>query len=146
MLAIGLSVYGVARVFTHRTGGFVILGVGFLAIVVVRPHMAVLVFIGLALGYLLRPVPRGPTPYPGGPSPAARRSASSPSPSPGPFPFEAHNAQALASSLEGALLLAFFGLAAPRVLAGLKRSWRSPFVVHRSEVAPDPGDHLSPTR
>jgi hypothetical protein len=46
-----------------------------------------------------------------------------------PFPFEAHNAQALASSVEGALLLAFFVLAAPRVLAGLRRSWRSPFVV-----------------
>jgi hypothetical protein len=46
-----------------------------------------------------------------------------------PFPFEAHNAQALASSLEGALLLAFFVLAAPRVLAGLRRSWRRPFVV-----------------
>ena len=188
MLSLGLSVYGAARIFARRHGGFVILGLGFAAIVVVRPHMAVLVFLGLALGYLLRPA-RGRHAIPsrvvaGGKAlgiatlavagflvvgafqdyfdlQALDRTAvnelleSTSDRSAGggsayeplnvvdnpltfplavvtvlfrPFPFEAHNAQALAASLEGALLLGFFVMAAPRVVAGLRRSWRSPFI------------------
>ncbi len=190
MLTIGLSVYGVARIFARKHGGFVILGLGFLATVVVRPHLAVLVFIGLALGYFLRPASRGALAVAsraiaGGKAlgivalavvgflvvgsfqdyfhleeldrSAVNELLESTSDRSGgggssydpvnvvdnplnlplavltvlfrPFPFEAHNAQALASSLEGAFLLAFFVFAAPRVLAGLKRSWRRPFVV-----------------
>lgn len=190
MFAIGLSVYGVARIFARRHGGFLLLVLGLLATVVVRPHMAVLVFLGLALGYLLRPTSRGAHASPsravaGGKalgivalavvgflvvgsfqdyfnleqldrsavnelleSTSARIGGGGSSYDPvnvvdnplnlplavltvlfRPFPFEAHNAQALASSLEGAVLLVFFVLAGPHVLAALRRSWRRPFVV-----------------
>ena len=190
MLSLGLSVYGVARIFARRHGGFLILGLGFLATIVVRPHMAVLVFLGLALGYLLRPSSQGAhvahrRAVAGGKTlgivtlavvgflvvgafqeyfnlqeldrSAVNELLETTSDRSGgggsafeplnvvdnpltfplavvtvlfrPFPFEAHNAQALASSLEGALLLGLFVLAAPRVLAGLRQSWRSPFVM-----------------
>lgn len=188
MLSLGLSVYGAARIFARRHGGFLILGLGFAATIVVRPHMAVLVFLGLALGYLLRPS-RGRYAVPsrvvasgkalgiitlavagffvvgafqeyfdlqdldrtavnellestsdrsagGGSAYEPLNVVDNPLTFPlavvtvlfRPFPFEAHNAQALASSLEGALLFGLFVLAAPRVLAGLRRSWRSPYI------------------
>ena len=188
MLGLGLSVYGAARIFTRCQGGFVILGLGLAAVIVVRPHMAVLVFLGLALGYLLRPS-RGrhaiaSRVVAGGKALGVvtlavagffvvgafqeyfdlqnldrtavnelLESTSDRSASGGsayeplnvvdnpltfplavvtvlfrPFPFEAHNAQALASSLEGALLLGLFVMAASRVVVGLRRSWRSPYI------------------
>lgn len=190
MFSLGISVYGVARIFARVPGGFLLLGLGFLATIMVRPHMAVLVFLGVALGYLLRPTSRGPhamrnRAVAGGKAMGIialsvvgflvvgafqdyfdlqeldraavnelLESTSERSDGGGsgyepvnvvdnpltfplgvvtvlfrPLPFEAHNAQSLAASMEGALLLAFFVLAAPRVWAGLKRSWRSPFVV-----------------
>lgn len=190
MLTIGLSVYGAARIFARQHGGFPILGLGLVATVVVRPHLAVLVFLGLAVGYLLRPTAsraygvsnrvvtggkafgvvtlaivgvlvvgsfqdyfkieeldraavnellestsdRSET---GGSTYEPVNVVDNPLTFPWavltvlfrPFPFEVHNAQALASSLEGTVLLALFLLMASRVVAGLRRAWRSPFVV-----------------
>ncbi|MGI9119550.1 MAG: hypothetical protein ACR2G7_05420 [Acidimicrobiales bacterium] len=52
--ALGVSIYGTARIFARRKGGFIVLAVGMWATAIVRPHLALLVFVGLAVGYLLR--------------------------------------------------------------------------------------------
>lgn len=55
MFSLGLLVYGIARVFTRRPGGVIALGLGLLATVAIRPHLAVLILPGLMFGFLLRP-------------------------------------------------------------------------------------------
>ncbi|MFW6090968.1 MAG: hypothetical protein ACODAF_03785 [Actinomycetota bacterium] len=53
-LALGLTAYGCALLFTHRRGASVYLLLGVTGIIMVRPHVALLVVAGLALGYMLR--------------------------------------------------------------------------------------------
>ena len=57
MLAIGLCAYGVACLLRGRISGVVSLCLGLLACVVVRPHIGLLVFIGLVLALLVRRAP-----------------------------------------------------------------------------------------
>jgi hypothetical protein len=54
-LAIGLCLYGTARILTHNRGGFLILIVGLTATGIVRPHISLIVFFALCVAYLLRP-------------------------------------------------------------------------------------------
>lgn len=53
-LTLGLTGYGVARVVTHRRGGFLAVCAGLLGSALMRPHVALLAFAGLGLAYLLR--------------------------------------------------------------------------------------------
>jgi len=54
MFTLGIAVYGAARLFTHRALGFTFLAAGLAGMAAVRPHFAVLAFLGAAAGYLLR--------------------------------------------------------------------------------------------
>lgn len=177
VMAIGLTSWGAAKMYTRERGGFVLAGVGLAASAMLRPHVTLLLFVAMFAGYLLRPgrprpSRRGRAPGGGGGfakvlgvvallvvgsivateteqffeigelstegvnealAETSRRSTqggggftpvdvSNPSNYPWaavtvllrPFPFEAHNAQALVSSMEGLVLL---GL--------LARSWRA---------------------
>ncbi len=58
VLALGLCLNGAARLFTHRRGGFVVLGLGLAAALMVRPHVAAIAIAGLSVGFLLRPPSR----------------------------------------------------------------------------------------
>jgi hypothetical protein len=49
---IGLASLGAARLFTHRRGGLVLLGLGLLGTVLVRPHMGLIVVVSVAVAYL----------------------------------------------------------------------------------------------
>jgi hypothetical protein len=53
-LAVGITTYGCALLLSRRRGASIYLAIGLAAILVVRPHMALIVIAGLALGYLLR--------------------------------------------------------------------------------------------
>lgn len=57
MLALGCTAYGVACLFQRRSGGLVMFALGMFAIVVVRPHIALIVFVGLVLALLIRRAP-----------------------------------------------------------------------------------------
>ena len=54
-LALGLGAYGAARLLSGRSGGFAVLALSIGGVSLVRPHMAVLLFGGLFVGYLVRP-------------------------------------------------------------------------------------------
>lgn len=54
LFTLGVATYGAARILARRPAGFLILGLGLWGSAVVRPHMTLLVFAGLAVGYLLR--------------------------------------------------------------------------------------------
>lgn len=54
MFTLGISAYGAARIFTQRLGGFAVVGVGLVGTAVIRPHLSLLVFVGLSIGYVLR--------------------------------------------------------------------------------------------
>jgi hypothetical protein len=55
-MAVGLSLYGCARLLVHRRGGIPVLLLGLAAALAVRPHIAALMVGGLAVGYIVRPV------------------------------------------------------------------------------------------
>jgi hypothetical protein len=55
MMAIGLTLYGAARLFTHERGALLPLVLGLAAAVSVRAHVAVVLIVALAVGYLVRP-------------------------------------------------------------------------------------------
>lgn len=59
VLCLGLATYGVARLLTRHPGGFTCLAVGLGGGVLVRPHMAMLVFVALVPAYLVRRSPPG---------------------------------------------------------------------------------------
>ena len=59
MLAIGCTVYGAARLFTHRRGAMLPLLLGLAASLTVRPHIAVVLVVALCVGYLVRPRAKG---------------------------------------------------------------------------------------
>jgi len=53
-LVLGITTYGCARLLARLPGASIYLIVGIAGVIMVRPHMALLVIAGLALGYLLR--------------------------------------------------------------------------------------------
>jgi hypothetical protein len=53
-LALGITAYGCALLLTRQRGASIYLAIGITGVMVVRPHMALLVIAGLALGYVLR--------------------------------------------------------------------------------------------
>lgn len=55
---LGLTAYGTARLLTRRPTWFPALALGLTGVALVRPHMAILVFAGLFVAYLLRPSAR----------------------------------------------------------------------------------------
>lgn len=55
---LGLATYGAARFLTRHPGGLPCLAAGLTGVALVRPHMAILVFSGLFVAYLLRPSAR----------------------------------------------------------------------------------------
>jgi hypothetical protein len=58
LLTLGIVAYGAARMFTHQRFGFPIAALGLWATAMVRPHVTLIVFLGLAVGYILRPAPK----------------------------------------------------------------------------------------
>jgi hypothetical protein len=54
MLALGMTAYGSVLLLSRRRGAVVYLAAGIAAILAVRPHVAMLIFAGLALAYVLR--------------------------------------------------------------------------------------------
>jgi hypothetical protein len=59
LFGLGLAALGTARLYTHRRGGFVLLLLGLTAVLLVRPHVALLLFIGVGTGYLFVRSTRG---------------------------------------------------------------------------------------
>lgn len=55
MLALGLTAYGAARVFTNRRWGYTALLAGLSAALIVRPHVAVVAVAALVAGFIVRP-------------------------------------------------------------------------------------------
>lgn len=53
-LCLGVAVYGAARLLTHQRGGAVLLVLGLTGAAMVRPHVAILLFVSLVIAYLLR--------------------------------------------------------------------------------------------
>lgn len=62
MFTIGVTVYGAARLYGQARGGFIIVGLGLLGTAMVRPHITMFVFMGVAVGYLLRRQTKSPSP------------------------------------------------------------------------------------
>jgi hypothetical protein len=62
MMALGLCANGAARVLVRKRFGFWVLGLGLLASVMARPHVSVIVMLGLAAAYLLRRAPANRSP------------------------------------------------------------------------------------
>jgi hypothetical protein len=54
-LALGLTAYGAARLFTHLPRAYTPLVSGLLAAMIVRPHVAVAVIVALVAGFVVRP-------------------------------------------------------------------------------------------
>jgi hypothetical protein len=184
MLCIGVTAYGVARLYTRAPFGFGVLALGLAGCAAVRPHMAAILMAAGFAGYLLRPAGQRATPL----SPIAKvagvilmllaslvvvqrtadffevdsvnsssvdqvlsstqertddgsssfeaERARGPLAVPGatvqvlirPFPWEAHNAQALVTSLEGVLLVGL-AIASRRSLRQLPRLARRSYVL-----------------
>ncbi|MFM8305245.1 MAG: hypothetical protein ACKOA9_13280 [Actinomycetota bacterium] len=57
MLALGLSAYGIAGVFQRRTSAVFALAAGIGGALLVRPHLALIVFVGLVFALLVRRAP-----------------------------------------------------------------------------------------
>jgi hypothetical protein len=60
LFCLGIVAYGAARIFTYQRYGFLIAALGLWATAMVRPHVTLIVFLALAVGYILRPA-RGST-------------------------------------------------------------------------------------
>ncbi|MFW5469851.1 hypothetical protein ACOCJ4_07385 [Knoellia sp. CPCC 206435] len=61
LLFTGATALGAARLFTHRSGAFALLGAGAVGTALIRPHLSVLLFTGLFVAQLLRPTRRHAT-------------------------------------------------------------------------------------
>ena len=57
MLGLGLSAYGIASLFRKRTTGIIPLALGVLSILMVRPHLSLILFVGLVFALLVRRAP-----------------------------------------------------------------------------------------
>src|SRR2546425_4623825 len=57
MLGLGLCAYGIACLFRQRMSGFVPLALGLFAVLMVRPHVSLVLFVGLVFGLLVRRAP-----------------------------------------------------------------------------------------
>lgn len=55
LFSLGLTALGVGRLYAARRGAYLVLALGLLALVMARPHVAVLVMVALVAGYLVRP-------------------------------------------------------------------------------------------
>lgn len=55
ILGIGTATFGVARVLSHRRGGFALAALGMWAVTMTRPHVAFLLFVAYSVAYFLRP-------------------------------------------------------------------------------------------
>ncbi|GAA6524410.1 hypothetical protein [Intrasporangium sp. DVR] len=55
MLFVGVTALGAAKLFAHRSGAVVLLAVGAAGTGIIRPHIALLLFAGLAVAQLFRP-------------------------------------------------------------------------------------------
>jgi hypothetical protein len=62
MMALGLCANGAARIQVRRPFGFWVLALGLLASVMARPHVSVIVMVGLGAAYLLRRAPDNKSP------------------------------------------------------------------------------------
>ena len=58
-LGLGLGAYGAARLFARRPGGVLCLAAGLGLASLIRPHMAAMLFAGVFVGYLARPLRPG---------------------------------------------------------------------------------------
>ncbi|HEX2699146.1 MAG TPA: hypothetical protein VHM89_02950 [Acidimicrobiales bacterium] len=58
-LALGMATYGAARILTRARGGFAALAAGGLAMMAVRPHVAIILVVSLVPAYLFRRPPAG---------------------------------------------------------------------------------------
>jgi hypothetical protein len=56
--ALGVTAYGAARLLTHKRWGLPVVGLGLLGTVMVRPHVALVVFLALGAAYIVRPAKR----------------------------------------------------------------------------------------
>jgi hypothetical protein len=54
VLTLGIASYGVARVLTHRRGGLIVAAIGLAGTAMVRPHVTLMVMVGVVVAYLLR--------------------------------------------------------------------------------------------
>jgi hypothetical protein len=54
ILCLGIASYGVARILMHKRGGFLMTTIGAWGLLAVRPHIALMVFIGMAAAFPLR--------------------------------------------------------------------------------------------
>ncbi len=59
LFGLGLAALGTSRLYTHRRGGLVLMLLGLTGVLMVRPHVALLVFIGVGMGYLFVRSTRG---------------------------------------------------------------------------------------
>jgi len=57
IMALGLSALGIAKLFQRQPGGVGALVLGVIAMLAVRPHLAVIVFVGLVFAFLVRRAP-----------------------------------------------------------------------------------------
>jgi hypothetical protein len=57
MLALGLCAYGIACLFRRRTSGAFVLGLGLVAVLMMRPHLSLVLFVGLVFALLVRRAP-----------------------------------------------------------------------------------------
>lgn len=54
-LCLGITAYGAARIFTNRRYGFLVVILGLWATAMVRPHVTLIAFLALSVGYIIRP-------------------------------------------------------------------------------------------
>jgi hypothetical protein len=55
VLTLGVASYGIARLLTHRRGGFVVGATGLLGTAMVRPHVTLILMVAVVFAYALRP-------------------------------------------------------------------------------------------
>jgi hypothetical protein len=54
LFALGVTAFGVARLYVGRRGGYVLLSLGLVALALARPHVGVLVLVALFAGFIVR--------------------------------------------------------------------------------------------
>jgi hypothetical protein len=54
VFALGVASYGVARMLTHRRGGFLVAATGLTGTALVRPHVTLMIMVGVLFAYALR--------------------------------------------------------------------------------------------
>jgi hypothetical protein len=57
-LCLGVTAFGAARLLSHRRGGLPVVLIGVVGLIMVRPHVALVAFLALFAGYIVRPARR----------------------------------------------------------------------------------------